>query len=114
MVELSITNAFIFLLVLAALVGIGFGIYKAIEQTNIQDATSDPKLETNYKNQVKLLSDTINPVSIPDTFAIQINEQTISENYNINSGYNGVSAGPITIANGITVTIASGSSWSIV
>jgi hypothetical protein len=58
--------------------------------------------------------DTVNPVSIPDTFAIQINEQTISENYNINSGYNGVSAGPITIANGITVTIASGSSWSIV
>jgi hypothetical protein len=51
---------------------------------------------------------------VPDTFAIQINENTITENYNINAGYNGVSAGPVTIASGITVTIASGSSWSIV
>lgn len=63
MVELSLTNGLIFLFVLAVLVGIGLAIYKAIEYTNVQDATSDPKLETNYKNQVKLLSDTINPVS---------------------------------------------------
>jgi hypothetical protein len=58
--------------------------------------------------------DTLEAVVVPNTFAIQLNEQTISENYNINSGYNGVSAGPITIASGITVTVASGSSWSIV
>lgn len=58
--------------------------------------------------------DSTSPVIVPDTFAIKINEQLISENYSINSGYNGVSAGPITIASGITVTIASGSSWSIV
>ena len=47
-------------------------------------------------------------------FAIQLNEQSITENYSMPSGFNGVSAGPITIASGITVTIPDGSSWSIV
>ena len=50
----------------------------------------------------------------PNTFAIQLNEQLISTDYTIAAGYNGVSAGPVTIADGITVTVASGSSWSIV
>jgi hypothetical protein len=48
------------------------------------------------------------------TFAIQLNEQSITANYSIPSGFNGVSAGPITIASGVTVTIPTGSSWSIV
>lgn len=48
------------------------------------------------------------------TFAIQLNEQNIVANYSIPVGYNGVSAGPITIANGVVVTIPSGSAWSIV
>lgn len=49
-----------------------------------------------------------------DTDAIKMNIQTISYNYTIPTGYNGMSAGPITIADGITVTIPDGSSWSIV
>lgn len=48
------------------------------------------------------------------TFAIQLNEQSIVANYSIPLGYNGVSAGPITIADGVIVTIPSGSAWSIV
>jgi hypothetical protein len=47
-------------------------------------------------------------------FAIQLNGQTISANYEIPTGYNGVSAGPITISNGAIVSIPAGSSWSIV
>ena len=47
-------------------------------------------------------------------FPIQLNTQTISANYTIPAGYNGMSAGPITIASGVTVTIPAGSSWSIV
>jgi hypothetical protein len=47
-------------------------------------------------------------------FPIQLNTQTISANYTIPSGYNGMSAGPITIANNVVVTIPDGSSWSIV
>ena len=47
-------------------------------------------------------------------FPIQLNTQTISANYTIPAGYNGMSAGPITIASGVVVTIPAGSSWSIV
>jgi len=47
-------------------------------------------------------------------FPIQLNTQTIAANYTIPAGYNGMSAGPITIANNIVVTIPDGSSWSIV
>lgn len=39
---------------------------------------------------------------------------TISANYSITSGSNGLSAGPITIATGVTVTIPTGSNWVIV
>ena len=46
--------------------------------------------------------------------AIKLNENTISANYTIPSGYNGLTAGPVTIADGVTVTIADGSAWSIV
>lgn len=42
------------------------------------------------------------------------NGQTISSNYTMTSGNNGMSAGPITVATGVTVTIPSGSAWSIV
>lgn len=39
---------------------------------------------------------------------------TISENYTISSGNNAVSAGPVIVANGVTVTIPTGSTWVIV
>lgn len=45
---------------------------------------------------------------------IHLNGKTISANYTIPSGFNGLSAGPITIASGVTVTVPSGSAWSIV
>jgi hypothetical protein len=45
---------------------------------------------------------------------IQPNFNTISSNYTFEDGYNGVSAGPITIASGATVTIGTASAWSVV
>ena len=42
------------------------------------------------------------------------NDQTVTTNYTITSGRNAVSAGPVTVNTGITVTIPSGSRWSIV
>lgn len=45
---------------------------------------------------------------------IQLNNQTISNNYTFSAGQNGVSAGPITINSGVTVTVPSGSTWVIV
>ena len=45
---------------------------------------------------------------------IQPNFNTISSNYTFEDGYNGVSAGPVTIASGATVTVGTASAWSIV
>lgn len=42
------------------------------------------------------------------------NAITIAENLTVASGTNGMSAGPITIADGYTVTVSDGSVWSIV
>ena len=42
------------------------------------------------------------------------NGQTVTTNYSITSSTNAMSAGPITINSGITVTIPSGSTWTIV
>lgn len=42
------------------------------------------------------------------------NDQTVTTSYSITSGRNAVSAGPVTINSGITVTIPSGSNWAIV
>ena len=39
---------------------------------------------------------------------------TISANYSITSGNNAITAGPITINNGISVTVPTGSSWIII
>ena len=42
------------------------------------------------------------------------NNATISANYSITAGNNGMSSGPISVASGVTVTVPSGSSWAIV
>jgi hypothetical protein len=46
--------------------------------------------------------------------AIYENNQSISANYTITTGKNGMSAGPITLADGVTVTVPSGSRWVVV
>lgn len=41
------------------------------------------------------------------------NDQVVNNNYTLTSGKNAMSAGQITIANGVTVTIPTGATWSI-
>lgn len=45
--------------------------------------------------------------------AIYENSKTITANYTITSGKNAMSAGPITINAGVTVTVPAGSTWNI-
>ena len=45
---------------------------------------------------------------------IVVNNATINTSYTIPSGYNAVSAGPVTVASGIVITVQSGSVWAIV
>jgi hypothetical protein len=42
------------------------------------------------------------------------NDQTVNTSYSITANKNAVTAGPVTVASGVTVTIPSGSTWSIV
>lgn len=44
---------------------------------------------------------------------IHVNSKTVATSYTIATGYSGMSAGPITIASGQTVTISSGSKWVV-
>lgn len=45
---------------------------------------------------------------------IFVNSQTIATSYTIAAGNSGMSAGPITINSGITVTLASGARWAVI
>ena len=46
--------------------------------------------------------------------AIFYNSQNIAENLTVAAGQNGLSAGPITVDNGFEVTVANGSTWTVV
>ena len=46
--------------------------------------------------------------------AIVESKNSIAANYTLPTNYNGMSAGPVTIASGVTVTVPSGASWVIV
>lgn len=45
---------------------------------------------------------------------IVVNSATVSANYTIPSGSNAMSAGPVTVNSGITVTVSSGSVWTVI
>jgi hypothetical protein len=45
---------------------------------------------------------------------IQVNANTVATSYTIPTGSNGLSAGPVSVNSGVTVTIPSGSTWVIV
>lgn len=48
------------------------------------------------------------------TQALYENSNTISSNYTIGTGNNAMSAGPITINDGVLVTVPAGSRWTVV
>jgi hypothetical protein len=43
-----------------------------------------------------------------------VNKANVATSYTVGSGYNAMSAGPITVNSGITVTVSSGSAWTVV
>jgi len=45
---------------------------------------------------------------------IQINATTVATSYTIATGNNGLSAGPVSVNSGITVTVSTGSTWVVV
>jgi hypothetical protein len=45
---------------------------------------------------------------------IFVNSTTVSTNYTIATGFNGLTSGPVTINNGVSVTVSNGSRWAVV
>lgn len=58
-------------------------------------------------------SDVVVTGTVTSGNGIFINSTTVSANATIGTGYNGMSVGPITIASGATVTVASGQRWVV-
>ena len=77
-------------------------------QTGLLQATGTPSSSTFLRGDGTWAS----AGAIGDIF--YENGQTVSSNYTITSGKNAMSAGPITIDSGVTVTIPAGSNWAIV
>lgn len=53
-------------------------------------------------------------VSLMASNGIVCNSQTVATSYTLPSGYNGMSAGQITVNSGVTVTVPSGATWTVV
>ena len=75
--------------------------------TFIQDITVDT-----YGHITALTSATATASANDDIF--WENGQTVSSNYTITNGKNAMSAGPITIGSGVTVTVGDGETWTVV
>jgi hypothetical protein len=81
-------------------------------------ATSVPVVTVNAKGLVTAVSTAT--VSGGQYFgsaaikAISYNANSIGENVTVTTGNNGLSAGPITISSGFTVTVQTGAVWVIV
>jgi hypothetical protein len=63
---------------------------------------------------VGVVSTASDNVAFTSDTVIYENFQTVRSNYTITTGSNAMSAGPITIADGVVVTIPDGSDWTIV
>lgn len=71
-----------------------------------------------YTSNAKLLykpsTGELKASAIVATNGIVVNNNTVSESYTIPTNYNAMSAGTVTVASGVSVTIPSGSRWVIV
>ena len=76
-----------------------------------------------YPAEKSIYADSNDDVSVPADLtsvggiisgAIFEHTHTIASNYTITSGNNAISAGPLTVNSGVSVTVPSGSSWKVV
>lgn len=71
-------------------------------------------MATQNANNVSITGGSINVTNIAADNGIMLNSNTVSQNVTIPTGYNGLTGGPIAVANGITVTVSSNSVWTVV
>lgn len=71
-------------------------------------------MATQNANSVVITGGSINVTNISADNGIMLNSNTVYQNVTIPTGYNGLTGGPIAVANGITVTVSSNSVWTVV
>jgi hypothetical protein len=80
-------------------------------------AATTGTLSTIYTGNTKLLykpsTGELQSQHMVSANGITVNSKTIATSYTIASGQSGVSAGPVTISSGVTVTVTSGSKWVV-
>lgn len=80
-------------------------------------AATSGALSTIYTSNAKLLykpsTGELTSTAVVASNGIFVNNLTINTSYTIAAGTSGMSAGPITVASGVTVTVASGSRWVV-
>ena len=110
----------------------GTGAFNSPNNVYLTSTSADLALGTTTSNQIRfavnggttdaLTIATTGAVTTPNQLTgatvrasngIHVNSQTVSANYTIASGDSGMSAGPITVASGVTVTVSSGSRWVV-
>jgi hypothetical protein len=69
---------------------------------------------SNAKYLYKPSTGELQATALVATNGIVVNSQTVSADYTIAAGNNGMSAGTVSVDSGITVTIASGSVWTVI
>ena len=80
-------------------------------------AATTGSISTIYTGNAKLLykpsTGELTSTTVVASNGIFVNNLTISTSYTVAAGTSGMSAGPITVASGTTVTVASGSRWVV-
>jgi len=108
---------------------VGIGVYTAsgttlsrdtiLESSNAGSAITLSGLSNvfcTYPAEKAVVQDENNTAYAPQlsaTNGVFVNNATIGSNFTFPSGYNGMSAGPVTIASGVTVTVPSGQRWVV-
>jgi hypothetical protein len=84
----------------------------------LHPTSNNPAITINADDTVTFNNDAsgtanVSGAQLVATNGIVVNSATVTADYTIQTGFNAQSAGPITVADGITVTISDGSNWVV-
>ena len=95
---------------------VGIGTYSTtgptLARTTVLDSSTGSKVSFSAGTKSVFLDFPAGKTNIVPQGLVE-NSATISADYTITTGNNALSAGPITINSGVTVTVPSGSTWSV-
>jgi hypothetical protein len=81
---------------------------------NATTGTASSLFTSNAKLLYKPSTGEFQATAMVSSNGITVNANTIAADYTIAATNNGMSAGPVTVNSGITVTVSSGSTWVVV